>query len=102
MYPMTSDDGVTFIVDDWKSSLWTVASVFDFLKAAQARRKILVIGTLSDYSGNAPRTYSRVTRAALGLADHVLFVGPMATHALRATPPETAPRPPAFSAPTKT
>jgi hypothetical protein len=51
MYPLTSSDGITFIVDDWKSGLWTMASVFDFMEAARADRKVLIIGTLSDYEG---------------------------------------------------
>src|SRR3546814_8357840 len=92
MWPVTSNDGVTFILDDWKSSLWTMQSAFDFLESAQARRKILVIGTLSDYGGSTATAYSRVARAALDVADHVLFIGPMATHALRAKTPETTER----------
>jgi len=97
MYPMVSDDGVTFIVDDWKAPLWIMQSAFDFMRAAEADRKIIAIGTISDYSGNAPRTYTRVARAALDVADHVLFVGPMATHGLRAKTPETADRLHAFA-----
>src|SRR3546814_2536120 len=97
MWPVSSNDGVTCILDDWKSSLWTMQSAFDSLESAQARRKILVIGTLSDYGGSTATAYSRVARAALDVADHVLFLGPMATHALRAKPPETTERLHAFA-----
>lgn len=97
MYPVISDDGVTFIVDDWKSAVWTMTSVFDFLEAAQSRRKIIVIGTLSDYAGTAATAYSRVAKTALGIADHVIFVGPMATHGLRVKRQESADRLHAFS-----
>jgi aminoacyl-tRNA hydrolase len=97
MYPVTSDDGVTFIVDDRKSPVWAMASVFDFLAAAQAPRKILVIGTVSDYAGSTGSAYAHVAKAALGAADHVIFVGPMATHALRAKRPENAGRLHAFA-----
>jgi len=97
MYPVTSKDGVTFIIDDWKSSLWTMDSVFDFLRAAQVTRKIVVIGTLSDYGGSAGAIYSRVAKTALDVADHVVFVGPMATHALRAKSVENAERLHVFS-----
>lgn len=97
MYPVTSPDGVTFIVDDWKSSLWTMNSVFDFLKVAQATKKVLVVGTLSDYGGTAGPTYARTTMAALDVADHVIFVGPMATHALRVKNQENADRLHVFS-----
>jgi UDP-N-acetylmuramoyl-tripeptide--D-alanyl-D-alanine ligase len=92
MFPVAGRDGVSFVVDDWKSSVWTMASVFDFLKTARARRKIAVIGTLSDYGGNAGATYGRVATSALEAADHVIFVGPMATHALRAKRAENAQR----------
>src|SRR3546814_10704727 len=74
MYPMTSDDGVTFIVDDWKAPLWIMQSAFDFLQAAEAGRKFIAIGTISDYGGTTASVYSRVARAALDVADHVLFV----------------------------
>src|SRR3546814_6579661 len=97
MYPMTSDDGVTFIVDDWKAPLWIMQSAFDFLQAAEAGRKFIAIGTISDYGGTTASVYSRVARAALDVADHVLFVGPMATHALRAKTPATAERLHAFA-----
>src|SRR3546814_12883380 len=57
----------------------------------------MAIGTISDYGGTTASVYSRVARAALDVADHVLFVGPMATHALRAKTPETAERLHAFA-----
>ena len=44
MQPVTTPDGVTFIRDDYKAPLWTVDACFDFMKAARARRKIIVIG----------------------------------------------------------
>lgn len=92
MFPVVGRDNVSFVVDDWKSSIWTMASVFDFLRAARAKRRIAVIGTLSDYGGNAGATYVRVARSALEAAEHVMFVGPMATHALRAKTPQNAAR----------
>src|SRR3546814_17696817 len=72
-------------------------SAFDFLQAAEAGRKFIAIGTISDYGGTTASVYSRVARAALDVADHVLFAGPMATHALRAKTPETAERLHAFA-----
>ncbi len=92
MFPVVGRDNVSFVVDDWKSSVWTMASVFDFLKVARAKRRIAIVGTLSDYGGNAGTTYTRVAASALEAADHVMFVGPMATHALRAKTPENAGR----------
>jgi UDP-N-acetylmuramoyl-tripeptide--D-alanyl-D-alanine ligase len=96
MYPLAGKDGTTFIVDDWKSGLWTMPSVFEFLKAAHGERKVLIVGTLSDYGGSAARTYTRTAVSALEVADQVIFVGPMASHALRAKGPENADRIHAF------
>lgn len=98
MFPLAGDDGVAYILDDWKAPLWIMPSAFDFLRSAQAERKILILGTVSDYSGAAAPAYSRVARAALQAADHVVFVGPMATFGLRARTPETVGRLHAFAA----
>src|SRR5690606_29154511 len=38
----------------------------------------------SDYGGDASAQYARVARLALEVADHVVFVGPWASRALRA------------------
>jgi len=92
MFPVAGRNGVNFVIDDWKSSLWTMESVFDFLKVARAKRRIAIIGTLSDYGGNAGTNYARVAAAALEASDVVMFVGPMATHALRAKRAENAGR----------
>ncbi len=92
MYPVSSNDGITFIMDDWKASLWTFPTVFDFLKAAQAERKVMIIGTLSDYTGTATARYRETADKALEVAEHVIFVGPQATLALRAKRAENAHR----------
>ena len=52
MQPVTTPDGVTFIRDDFKSTLWTFEACFDFMKAARAKRKIIVIGEISDVSAS--------------------------------------------------
>jgi aminoacyl-tRNA hydrolase len=84
MSPVELKDGVTFIRDDWKAPYWTVAPTFDFVRQARASRKIIVIGTLSDYSGDSSKRYVDVARQALALAQCVVFVGPRASAALRA------------------
>jgi aminoacyl-tRNA hydrolase len=82
--PETHVDGVTFIRDDWKASLWTVPVAFEFMKQARARRKIVVLGTLSDYPSHATEAVATVARDACEFADHVLVVGKWASSALRA------------------
>jgi UDP-N-acetylmuramoyl-tripeptide--D-alanyl-D-alanine ligase len=44
------DRGITYMWDDIKAPLWTMGSVLKFLAEARARRRFLVVGTLSDYS----------------------------------------------------
>lgn len=92
MEPITTDDGVTFIMDDWKCPHWSVETVFDYLATACATRKIIVIGTISDFAGDDGPVYSRVAKKALEVADHVFFVGSKATHAFRAKQKDNAHR----------
>jgi aminoacyl-tRNA hydrolase len=84
MSPVTTPDGVTFIRDDCKAPLWSVASSLEFMRNANAKRKIVVMGTISDYHGNPAQKYPRVARQALEVADVVCFVGEQASMALRA------------------
>ena len=84
MSPVPSPDGVTFVRDDVKAPLWSIALAFRFLREARAHRKIAVIGTISDFVGNSDRKYRAVARQALEAADHVVFVGLNASKALKA------------------
>jgi UDP-N-acetylmuramoyl-tripeptide--D-alanyl-D-alanine ligase len=84
MNPVIFPDGVIFIQDDWKAPLWTIPASLHFIRTARATRKIVIIGTISDYSGQASRTYRAVARQALGAAEKVIFVGPLAHCAVKA------------------
>ncbi len=86
MQPITTPDGITFIRDDFKAPLWTLNACFDFMKAAQAKRKIIVIGTLSDYGTGtgASKKYADVARLAQDIADITVFVGPWASSVFKA------------------
>ena len=84
MSPVDVGDGVTFVRDDWKAPVWTIAPTFDFMRQARAPRKIIVIGTVSDYPGDSARRYVQIGRQALAVADCVIFVGPWASSSLRA------------------
>jgi UDP-N-acetylmuramyl pentapeptide synthase len=77
-YQPVQAGGVTFIRDEFKASLWSVAPALEFLRDARAVRKILVLGTISDYSGRASQVYADVARQGLEAADEVIFVGPQA------------------------
>lgn len=76
-------DGITFIRDDWKAPLSTIEPAFQFMRQARAKRKIVVIGTISDYQGDSTRRYVEIAQLALAFADGVFFVGPRASAALR-------------------
>jgi UDP-N-acetylmuramoyl-tripeptide--D-alanyl-D-alanine ligase len=70
--------GVTFIRDDWKAPNWSLPSALEYMARAQASRKLIVIGTISDYGGTARRVYRRAVAGAMQAADHVVIVGPRA------------------------
>ena len=84
MSPVIREDGVTFIRDDVKAPLWSIPAVLDFMKSARAVRKIVVVGTISDYTGNSNRAYVSVAQQALAAADQVIFVGSRASKSLKA------------------
>jgi aminoacyl-tRNA hydrolase len=54
------------------------------MRRASAKRKIIILGTLSDYQEPLNPTYLRVARQALAVADYVFFVGRWASRCLRA------------------
>jgi UDP-N-acetylmuramoyl-tripeptide--D-alanyl-D-alanine ligase len=84
MSPLSHPDGVAFVVDNYKAPLWSIPSTLRFMREASAGRKILVVGTISDYRGDHGRIYANVAREALNVADRVIFVGPRARKSLRA------------------
>lgn len=83
MQVVPCDDGVTFVRDDWKAPLWSLDAPFEFMRQAQAGRKVIVIGSLSDFSKSASKVYPRVAQQALGIADIVVFVGQHAHRAVK-------------------
>jgi len=82
MQPVTTPDGVTFIRDDFKAPLWTLDACFEFMKAARAKRKIIVIGEISDIGPKKGRKYAKAAMHAQEIADIVVFVGPWAPSVL--------------------
>ena len=69
-----------YILDTHKSPHWTIAQGLAFVRTAQAPRKTIVIGTISDFPGATGPRYRRVAREALSVADRVVFVGPKSGH----------------------
>ena len=81
--PSETPDGITFVRDDWKAPLWTVPASLRFMQTARAPRRVVIIGTMSDYPGDASRKYRAVARQALEVAEKVIFVGNYAPSVLR-------------------
>ncbi len=84
MQVLPAPDGVVFLRDDWKAPLWSFDAPLEFLRQANAQRKVLIIGTLSDYSLSASKLYPKIARQALEIGELVVFVGPHALRALKA------------------
>lgn len=86
MQPFSTADGITFLRDDWKAPLWSLDSAFAFMRQARSRRKVIVLGTVSDYSLSASKLYPKVAKRAMDVAELVVFVGPHAPRACKAEP----------------
>ena len=77
-------DGITFVRDDRKAPIWSLPLALGFVADAEAERKVVVLGTISDYPGAAGKVYRRVARQALEVADEVVFVGPQSARVEKA------------------
>ena len=67
--------GPSFICDTTKSPAWSMQSSLETLDAfADAARRTLVLGTLSDYPGDARRAYRRALKHAWDRADRIVFL----------------------------
>lgn len=80
---------MTFIREDFKAPLWSLGASLQFLSEAIATRKIAVIGSISDFSGDNSDRYKQFAREARKHADIVIFVGQHAHRALRARKDES-------------
>lgn len=83
MQPVFSEQGITFIRDDFKAPAWTVAPLLDQLHTARAIRKIFVLGSISDCESKE-RGILKITSKALDIADVVIVFGRFSSGALKA------------------
>ncbi len=67
--------GVTFIRDDYKAPQWTLSKAWQFMAGARATRKVIVLGTISDYSGSASTRYRSALAEAAQAVDRVVLIG---------------------------
>jgi len=82
--PVEHPDGFTIVRDDYKAPLWSIPAALEFMRDATANRKVIVLGTLSDYAGSSDRAYLGVAQQALEIADRVVFVGNHSAKVLKA------------------
>jgi aminoacyl-tRNA hydrolase len=84
MSPEELPSGVTFIRDDWKAPLWSFPPALEFLGQAKATRKLVIVGTISDYLGESKPKYVQIAKQAGAISDYVFFVGRWAPRCLPA------------------
>lgn len=86
MQPVSTPGGITYIRDDFKAPAWTVWPLLENLGNARAKRKIFVLGTVSDCPSKEAEV-NKLARAAIAVADIAIFTGPMASAALKGRGP---------------
>jgi UDP-N-acetylmuramoyl-tripeptide--D-alanyl-D-alanine ligase len=84
MCPHETSRGITFINDTWKGVMWTIPASIDFMRKANAKRKIAIIGSISDTPRSFFDRYKQVIRQCAGIMDKTIFVGEHPLTALRA------------------
>ena len=82
------ENGPAFLLDRVKAPHHSIQLALDMMTKLSAPRKRIVIGQLSDFSGS-DRIYPKVYRAALSVADQVIFVG-QHSHRSKATTKDIA------------
>jgi UDP-N-acetylmuramoyl-tripeptide--D-alanyl-D-alanine ligase len=86
MQAQADGSGVTFVLDDTKAPLDGIPAICHFTAEARAKRKILVLGTISDYPGSSSTKYRHIARDAMSVADLVFLVGKFAQSGLKGQP----------------
>ncbi len=81
-------NGATVICDDFKSPMHSIAPALAFMQSANADRKIMVFGQISDYSGSSSRKYKRVATQAMTVCDKVVLMNRFASARLEGLGPQ--------------
>lgn len=69
------EGGITLLRDEFKSTVETIDSALDTLEAIPARRRILVLGEVSEPPGSQGPVYRRLGGRIAGAADLAVHVG---------------------------
>ena len=73
--PVRLESGAILLRDEFKSSLETVDVALDVLAEIPARRKIVVLGEISEPPGSPRPIYRRISGRIAGMADRAIFYG---------------------------
>ena len=73
--PVELPGGVTLLRDDYKSTLETVDSALDVLESIPAKRKLVVIGEVSEPVGAQGPIYRRLGERIAGMASKLVVLG---------------------------
>ena len=76
MSEVKTSGGATFIRDDLKAPWWALELAVDFLRDANAKKKVLVLGEMSDNPGNKGRKFRRLINGTLDHVDLIVVAGP--------------------------
>jgi UDP-N-acetylmuramyl pentapeptide synthase len=68
-------DGVTLLRDDYKSALETVEAALDLLESVPAKRKLVVIGEVSEPPGAQGPIYRHLGERIAGMASKLVVLG---------------------------
>ena len=75
MNPVFLESGLTFIRDDFKATNDSKSEIVRFLMQARAKRKIAVLGRISDHPGRSRRAYAAFATAVADVVDMLILVG---------------------------
>jgi len=75
MQPVVLSNGVTLLRDDYKSGLETVHAALDTFSRMTARRKIVVLGDVSEPPGSQGPIYREIGGRVAGIADRAIILG---------------------------
>ncbi|CAG1000797.1 UDP-N-acetylmuramoyl-tripeptide--D-alanyl-D-alanine ligase [Burkholderiales bacterium] len=77
MQPVALAGGATILRDEYKGSIETIDAALEALSEIDARRRIVVLGDISEPPGQQHRAYRRIGERVAGVATHFLVVGSM-------------------------
>lgn len=75
LQPVTLSNGAVLLRDEYKSSLETIDRALDVMEEIEARRKIVVIGEVSEPPGSQGPIYRRLGERIGKIADRAIFIG---------------------------